>query len=877
MRFIRGDSLKEAIERFHADGALRNDAGRSSLELRKLLRRFLDVCNAIDYAHSRGVLHRDIKPGNIIVGRHGETLVVDWGLAKALGRSEPDAGERTLIPTSASGSAETLPGSALGTPAYMSPEQARGDLEHLSPRSDVYCLGATLYCLLTGKPPVEGDDIGAVLRAVQNGMFPPPRQIDPTIERPLEAVCLQAMALRPEDRYATPKSLADDIERWMADEPVTAWREPFARRAQRWARRHRTAVTAASVAFLAVVVGLGAITAVQARANSDLRIANGEVRRVNTELAAEKARVQQRYDLAMYAIETFHTGVSEDFLLKEEKFRDLRDRLLKSAGDFYGKLGALLKNQSDRVSRRALGQANFELAELTSKVGRKEAALAAHRQVLAYREAWARERSPESEDRVDLGRSLVVIGRLLEETGRHAEALESLVRVRTLVDDSAEPVARSSLLRGVLATSVYWTGAALRKSGRLDEALKAYREVQAIRRELSQSDPDAIDTQRELSWCSNDMGLILGETGRPSEALEAYEESGRIKQALADAHPEVAEYQRDLAIAFNNIAIVLIDTGRPSEAMASHERALAILQKLVDAHPAVTEFQSDLARNYNNIGRLLLSTGRLAEALTAYEKALAIRQKLADANPTVIQFQSDLAQSHDDTGDPLLQTGRPAEALTAYEKALAIRQKLADANPTVIQFQSDLAWSYFWFGSLMLQTGQPALALAAQEKALAIRQKLAQAHPTVTSFRFNLAYSLARVGSLKQKAGRVTEAADLVDQFHQVVATLERLPTLLPDNLYDLACYHALLADAAEPRADVATAEGQTQAERAMHWLRRAVAAGYLNLPHMRTDTDLDPLRSRADFQLLMMDLTFPAEPFARRVDDGFRPVPAAP
>jgi serine/threonine-protein kinase len=130
MRFIKGDSLKEAIEHFHRDDTLKNDPGRRALKLRKLLRRFLDVCNAVDYAHSRGVVHRDHKPASIILGRHGETLVVDWGLAEAIGRANPSVGEQTIAPSS-SGSSETLPGSALGTPAYMSPEQALGDLDRL--------------------------------------------------------------------------------------------------------------------------------------------------------------------------------------------------------------------------------------------------------------------------------------------------------------------------------------------------------------------------------------------------------------------------------------------------------------------------------------------------------------------------------------------------------------------------------------------------------------------------------------------------------------------------------------------------------------------------------------------------------------------------
>ena len=198
MRFIRGESLKEAIDRFHehtntkspsplAEEDRGGGAGTTTatasreLELRKLLRRFTDVCNAIEYAHSRGVLHRDIKPSNIIVGRHGETLVVDWGLAKATGKSDPSAAERTLMPSPASGSSETLPGSALGTPAFMSPEQAEGHLDRLGPQSDVYSLGATLYCLLSGQPPFAGE-VAGVLHAVQRGEFPGPRQLDPSID-----------------------------------------------------------------------------------------------------------------------------------------------------------------------------------------------------------------------------------------------------------------------------------------------------------------------------------------------------------------------------------------------------------------------------------------------------------------------------------------------------------------------------------------------------------------------------------------------------------------------------------------------------------------------------------------------------------------------
>ena len=228
---------------------------------------------------------------------------------------------------------------------YMSPEQAEGRLAQIGPASDIYCLGATLYCLLTGRPAIEDLDVEEILARVRRGEFAPPRQVNPRVPAALEAIVLKAMALRPPDRYPSAQALAEEVERWLADEPVLAWREPLRERARRWIARRRTTVAAIAATVLASTLGLAAVLVVQTRANASLKSANLDLAEANQrasdanrELLLANARERARFELSLEAIKTFHGGVSEDLLLKEKQFDGLRTKLLRGATDFYQRL-----------------------------------------------------------------------------------------------------------------------------------------------------------------------------------------------------------------------------------------------------------------------------------------------------------------------------------------------------------------------------------------------------------------------------------------------------------------------------------------------------------------------------------------------------------
>jgi serine/threonine-protein kinase len=893
MRFIRGHSLDQAIKQFHAEhGPAREPAART-LALRELLGRFVAVCNAVAYAHSRGVLHRDLKPSNVMLGPYGETLVVDWGLAKVAGQADAAVGgDDTLVQLpSAQTPAPTAGGRVLGTPQYMSPEQASGRLDEMGPASDVYSLGATLFQLLTGKAPFPAENTQQVLERVRSGDLVPPRQVNPSVPAALDAVCRKAMALRPQDRYGSAQELAQEVERWLADQPVTAYREPLPARLGRWARRHRALTAAAAALLLTAAVGLGvglwAVGREQLRTAQQRDRAEENLRLVEL----ERQHTAEQRDLAEANLRQARKAVDECFLLakdhpllQREQLAAVRRLLLERALPFYKDFQV---QRPDAPGVREELAANYHhVGLITRQIGRQADAVTALRQA---QQAWSRlaeEQPGQVRYQTELARTDNDLGLVLASTGQSDAALaayrEALAIWGRLV--GGHPGEESYQVDRAKTYSNQ--GGLFNSTAKRGEAVAAYDEAQKVCDRLVQRHPNNPDYLSLQATVSSDRAKVLHAGGKVREAEEAFLKARQVQERLTREHPDVPLYRTSLARTCLNLGTLYLRANKPDEALRYYSESKAIGEKLVVQPTEVTRFWEDLAKSSKNVAVVHAIKGQYDAALPIFRSVEEVQERLVHDHPEVPEYQADLAMTRTNIGSVLQLTRKNDLALAAYRQADAVWTKLIAKYPDVLAYKINAAGCQGNIGNLLRGIGKHAESLKWLDGALKLLEEVRARepnNPAVGQFLCNThqvrAEALSRLGRIDEALRAWDQALAMAPENRKVVlragrtATLARsgqharaeaeavevarAPGLTDEALYFLACAYAQAAAAAGKDPQLSPAQRDRLAERyaaaAVETLKKAKSAGWFNdpahLPSMKEDDDLAPLRERSDYR----------------------------
>lgn len=530
MKLVRGRPLQESIQDLHQDTRRAGDLGRL-----RLLNALVSVARTIGYAHARGIVHRDLKPQNILLGDFGETVILDWGLARGLrDEQDSDAASRSGSPPT-----RTVDGQIQGTPAYMSPEQASGQ-RNIDERCDIFSMGVVLYQILTGELPFVGTNSDEVLAQVRIGSLKRPREVDPTIEPPLEAICLKSLQPAAEDRYQSAGELVQDIECYLADRPVNAWTEPVSVRLARWLRRHRTLSISTAAVALVSLIGLAIFSGVLGQKNSDLRTANISLDTRNEELRASiereqdaMVRVKRNADDAREQAELALGTLNAVIFDLQEMLRDLpvpnerRQQLLKTS------LERLSAVSTDFVSpgkaRRHQLHNLIELAHVALEVGP--------------------------------------------------------------VDDQTD------------AESVILNGDAIRRSAAAS-AESLFQKALYVAEDLQNREPDDHGTMMNLAYILEHLAMLNHALGREAKVDVTSNRAINVRESLLKANPGSREAQRGLVTSLTLYAKVFQDRDEHSSALRHLRRALKIANDLAGSGEAQARFELTLVQQQMGLSLL---------------------------------------------------------------------------------------------------------------------------------------------------------------------------------------------------------------------------------------------------------------------------------
>ena len=852
MKLVTGRSLDEVIS-----------SAKSLEERLALLPNVLAIADAIAYAHGERVIHRDLKPKNVLVGAFGETVVIDWGLAKDLADTSiesVDSGGHT------SSGSETEVGEVIGTPAYMPPEQAEG--KPVDERADVYSIGAILDHLLSGRPPYTGSNSLAIIIAVREGPPVPLAKRQPGVPPDLLAIVERAMARDISARYPSARELAEDLRRYQTGQLVGAHRYSLGQLLRRWMRKYRTALSVAGVALVVLVVV--AIVAVQRIVHSqrlelesrhdaetlmdfmlvDLREKLEPIGKLDIlEEAARKsvayydrrieadprkraiahinlgdvlAKSQSDGALAQYreAFAIFETLGARDpagwrAQWDRARIRHLVGDALLARGDAAGALeqyqsSLAIQEAVDTHDPRLLGVTRQRIGDVHFSLGEHSAALDDFRASLVIFEGLV----AKSPDRIDAQRDVSVsrnkLADVLVARGESDAAIAELRSSLAIVTRIRDQDPSNAGAQRDLAVGHTKLGDHLAARGDLTSALEEYRAGLEIDQALAVQDPTNADRKRDVAISLDQIGIALAASGDSVGALVNYRASMAIREVLARQASTNIDRKRELAISHQHVGEVLERQGDTDGALAEYRASLA-LREVVAMQPSTerADRQREVAASRDRIGEVLRTRGDKTGALQEFRSALALREGIVATDPTNQRRQRDLSLSHDRVGDMALAQGDTSAALASYRASLAIREALAASDPNSANRQRDVSFSHSSRGNVLFTLDDKLAALSHIRKSLAIFEGLAATDPANVDWKRSVAVMQNKVGDVLLATG---DTADALAQYRASLALVEVLRAKDPTNTdwqADAATGFEKVGDALFARGDKASARAQ--------------------------------------------------------------------
>ncbi len=711
------------------------------------------VAQAVAFAHSRGVVHRDIKPSQVMLGEFGEVLLMDWGLAVVF---DATLAKDTPLEDSDFTPQSKRVTSPAGTPSYMAPEQTNKTAEGIGPWTDIFLLCGTLYYLLTATAPHQSDDSRAAFSRAMLCEIQPPAERAPWAFIPpdLAALCMKGLRSDPPSRALSARDFISALQDYLTGAGQRGESVELVIKADR---------------LLAKAVARGGEYGMLAECHTMIERALS-LWPQNTEAKTLRERIIMRFalaalegrDLRLARIQAgrLDEGIARHSLMTEIEFQEHEQVEAEKRLERANRENRRERFRAEEARAQAEDLVSFMLVDLyqtLQPLSRLELLDQVARRALTYFEKHP-EGSRGEQSIMLRGLTFRHIGDVLRARSRLDDAFKAFDDGRALLEPFHSRGGAPRNLRFLLAENLDRMAAVLFEQGKLDDASGINRRALALRLELAEEDPASPDYRNALAFSQHQEGGILWRQGRQVEALASYRSAISIRRRLHAENPGNLRLKGDLAYTVNSESWVLRAMGEIADALASAERALAMRLELMRAEPNNRVWEADYAWSLKSKALLLEDNADWERALECFDEALVINERLAKADPSNTMLQSEMAFPYGGRGRTLRALGRLEEARKAYETAVEYQMRLLEQGVRHARHMRDAAFNLVELGGTLLDLGRAVDAEKRVRSALRIAEQLIRDVPHNPTFVEILARALLELGLCHEAQDRERDA-----------------------------------------------------------------------------------------------------------------------